>query len=304
MSERNLYVTFTMDCERIAEHAPEGGGPKSWQVSEEAIRRFAEVLTQKGLKGGFCIQPETAKEHSQLFLRLEREGFELGLQFHCGNFRDLSFRKYLGSYSQEEQRRTLGLVKADWNEALGRPPKSFRAGYLSMNDDTYKILYELGFRQSSSCKPERNIPAVYAVWVGAYPYARHVDPNNRLIPGNLELYEIPLTVNWEKRRAGWGDPLDLRVEAPCSLNDHRETIDTNIDKMIRLKVPMKTLVAITHNTENFLEKWRVLEFMADYVKESARRYGLNLVPATLEEIHLAAHGGTWPKKESGEHDIR
>lgn len=116
-----------------------------------------------------------------------------------------------------------------------------------------------------------------------------------LIPGNLELYEIPLTVNWVKRRVGLGDQLDLRVEAPCSLNDNRETIDANIERMIRLEVPLKTLVAVTHNTEYFLEKWCILEFMADYVKESARRYGLNLVPATLEEIHLAAHGGTWAK---------
>ena len=299
MSERNLYVTFTMDCERIAEHAPEGGGPKSWQVSEEAIRRFAEILTRKGFKGGFYIQPETAKEHSQLFLSLERKGFELGLQFHCGNFRDLSFRKYLGSYSQGEQRHILSLVKADWSAAIGRPPRSFRAGHCSTNDYTYQILYELGFRQSSSCKPARNVPAVYAVWVDAYPYARHVDPNNRLIPGNLELYEIPITVNWAKRRTERGDPLDLRVESPCSLNDHRETIDANIDQMVRLKVPMKTLVAVTHNTEYFLEKWCVLEFMADYVKESARRYGLNLVPATLEEIHLAAHGDTWPETDKG-----
>jgi len=292
---RNLYVTFTMDCERIAEYAPEGGGPESWRVSEEAVQRFAEILQREGMKGGFYIQPETAERHKELFLDLEASGFELGMQFHCGNFRDLSFKKYLGSYSRKEQLHILRLAKEDWTEAIGRPPRSFRAGFFSMNNETYRVLHELGFKQSSSCIPGRNRPEVYAVWVGAYPYAHHVDPQNRLSPGSLELYEVPVTVNWlDRERLKKGTPMDLRVEGKVPLEYHKETIQMNIERMVRLEIPIKTIVGITHNTEYFLEKKSVLESMVSYVKEAAQRYGLNIVPSTLEEIHRAAHGGDLP----------
>ena len=43
---REIYVVFTMDCERIASESPPGG-PDTWELSERAI-------------GGFC-SPEIEK---------------------------------------------------------------------------------------------------------------------------------------------------------------------------------------------------------------------------------------------------
>jgi len=283
-SSRNLYAIFSMDCERIANESPEGGGPRSWEIGGEAISRFSEILSNEGFRAVFFIQPEAAERYAGLFLKLKDKGFELGLHIHPGNFRDHSFKKHLGSYSPDEQRHILSLAISDWRKALGFEPKSFRAGFFSANDYTYKILYELGFRQSSTSKPDRNLPEVHASWVGAYPYGHHVNPNNRLIPGTLELYEVPISVNSQKRRTS-GDPLDLRIEATCTLEDHEETIDLNIKKMLELNIPAKSIVTITHNTESFLYNQSVLKFIISHLRRTATKHDLKIVSITLEELH-------------------
>ena len=68
-----LYLVFTMDCERIARFSPPGG-PQDWNISERAIRGFAETLLENNLIGTFFIVPETAQRHRELFLELEKEG--------------------------------------------------------------------------------------------------------------------------------------------------------------------------------------------------------------------------------------
>lgn len=282
------YVIFTMDCERIASEAPEGGGPKSWEIGEKAILRFTEILLSKGFKAVLFIQPEAAKRYADLLLNLKDKGFELGLHIHPGSFRNLTFKKYLGSYPREEQRNILDLAVSDWTEALGYKPKTFRAGMFSANDYTYKILYELGFRQSSTSKPERSVPEIYASWAGASSHAHHVDPNNRLISGTLELYEVPLSVNFQKMIYP-NDPLDLRIEARCTLEEHGTTIDLNIKRMIELNIPLKTIVSITHNTEFFLYNQSVLEFIISYVEEAAAKYDTKIISTTLEELHNEVH---------------
>ena len=292
MSEE-VYVVFTMDCERITSKSPEGGGPPSWEVSRMAIIGWAKALQSRGFRGTYFITPAAAEVHSDIFARLESKDFELGLHLHPGSFRDLTFKWYLGSYSYEEQREIIELACEDWESAFGWRPETFRAGYTSANDYTFRVLNELGFKQTSTIIPWRNRPKVYAIWVGAYPYPHHVDLSNRLKIGQNDPFEVPITANW-KREVREGIPLDLRVEANCTLDVHLETVAINIDKMIEINAEVKAIVCLTHNTVNYEDltnpKRAMLEALIDKIPEVIKERGLEPVPATIKDVHEAAHG--------------
>jgi len=289
----DLYVCFTMDCERIRRFSPPGG-PQTWEISERAIEGFSEVLLSHGLVGTFFIVPETAHRHRDLFLELEERGFELGMHFHPQSFGDLRYGEYLGAYSYEEQVEILSQAADVWAEALGRRPRTFRPGNFSANDSTFRALYDLGFRQGSVSAPERVMPKYRAVWAGAYPYAHHVHPHFRLIPGDLDFFEVPVTEDRERRTWEGKSAMELRVEM-AGVEDHRRTIDRCVADMVENQVPVKTIVAVTHNFIDYEDpeepRRRVLEEMAEYVQKAALRFGLKLRPATIEQIHRAVDEG-------------
>ncbi|OPX21482.1 MAG: hypothetical protein B1H02_07560 [Candidatus Latescibacteria bacterium 4484_107] len=290
MIRNNLYVCFTMDCERIKAFSPPGG-PENWELSERAIRGFSEVLLAHDLVGTFFIVPETAHRHRELFLELEQKGFELGMHLHPQSFGGLQHKEYLGAYSFEEQVDLLSQAVEVWAEAFGKRPGSFRPGNFSANDATFRALYEVGFRQGSVSAPERVMPKYRAVWAGAYPYAHHVHPHFRLIPGDLDFYEIPVTEDWNRRAWGGKCALELRVEM-AEIEDHRQTIDTRMADMVEKHIQIETIVAITHNFFEYStpddSRRKTLEGTAAYVWEAAERFGLEVCPATLEQVHKIA----------------
>ncbi|HID95421.1 MAG TPA: hypothetical protein EYP53_05110 [Candidatus Latescibacteria bacterium] len=294
MSDK-LYVSFTMDCERIARLSPPGG-PEDWNISERAIKGFAETLFENNLIGTFFIVPETAERHRELFLELEKRGFELGMHYHAQAFLDGRYKRYLGEYSYEEQYEQLKAAREHWEKALERNVESFRTGNCSASDDTFRVLKKLGFRQGGTYIPDRNIPKFAAVWVGAYPYPHHTHPSNRLIPGAMEYFEVPITVDPEGRRTWRGeDTFHLRIEQvrkEVSPQDHLDLIDRMIIDQVEKGISIKTIVPVTHNCfdysdrENLLR--RHLDRLAKYFREVAGRLGLKLVPATIKQIHQVA----------------
>ncbi|HIE13672.1 TPA: hypothetical protein EYP70_00195 [Candidatus Bathyarchaeota archaeon] len=297
MDIERLYLIALMDCERVGRYAPDMGGPETWERSEKAIEGWASLLSSRGFRGFFGVHPETAIQHHEIFRQLAKEGFEIGLQFHAGNFRALEYRCYLGSYDREKQFEIISKAREDWIRALDMIPKTYGIGGGSFNDYTWLILYELGFRQCY-VPPERHRLDVHCITIGMYPYPHHANSYNRLIPGDLELYVVPTTINWRRKMPHVNQFYDLRPEGGLSLDIHRETIEQNIKKMVELKVPIKTILVPTHNTqayENPKNKSRViLEKILDFVESAAEERGLRLVSATFEEVHLAAHGGEWP----------
>jgi len=290
MFEKTLYVCFTMDCERIKKFSPPGG-PETWELSERAIRGFSEVLLSHDLIGTFFIVPETAHRHRELFLELEEKGFELGMHLHPQSFGDLQYKEYLGGYSFQQQVDLLSQAAEQWTDAFGKVPRSFRPGNFSANDTTFRALYEVGFRQGSVSAPERIMPRYRAVWAGAYPYAHHVHPNFRLIPGELDFYEVPTTEDWDRRIWSGKSAMELRVEA-AEIEDHKQTIDKRISDMVEKQIPVKTIVVITHNSFEYKDPYdphhRTLKGIATYVWEAAERVKLKLCPATIEQIHNIA----------------
>jgi len=288
MRER-IYIFFTMDCERIRKFSPPGG-PETWELSERAIQGFSEVLLAKNLSGTFFITPETAHQHQKLFLDLEKKGFELAMHLHPQAYGDLRYKDYLGGYSFEKQVEILSKAANDWKEALGRAPKTFRPGNLSANDSTFMALYTTGFRQGSISCPERELPEYKAVWKGAPPYAHHVHPNFRLICGNLDFYEIPITADRDRRTSHLQgkSPMEIRIEWG-NAEDHFLTIKKTISEMIKKNIPVKTLVAVTHNYFDYKDKRepkrKVLEQVADYLWQITSELHLELRSIPFSQLH-------------------
>ena len=285
--QSKLFVTFTMDCERIQEFSPPGG-PETWDRSEQAISGFADVLSAQGLVGTFFIVPETAHQHRELFLSLEAKGFELGMHLHPHSFADLRHQEYLGGYDYEMQVSLLSQAAEVWAEGLGRRPTTFRPGNFSANDSTFLALYNVGFRQGSVSAPERVLPEYKAVWSGTAPYAHHAHPAFRLIAGDLDFYEVPVTENLTRRAWSGKSAMELRVEM-AEIDVHRETIEQQVAAMVEGQIPVKTIVSITHNYFAYDtpgDKHRkILEGIALAVKQTAETHGLELCPVTLEDLH-------------------
>ncbi len=292
MMKEKIYVIFTMDCERIKRFSPVGG-PETWQLSEHAITGFSEALLAKNLLATFFIVPETANQHRDLFLDLESKGFELGMHLHPQSFGDLRYKDYLGGYSLEEQIKILKEAVSIWQEALGKAPQSFRPGNFSANDSTFKALYAVGFRQGSVSAPEREMPEYKAVWRGTYPYAHHVHPGFRLVPGNLDFYEVPVTEDWDRRVWQGKSAMELRIEMG-NAEDHYSTVKKRISDMMEKKIPVKALVAITHNTFDYRKRVEprraVLDRVAAYLWESASKSNFELCPTTLSRLHQTVDG--------------
>ena len=249
MSGDSIFITFTMDVERIAERSPTGG-PVSWEQSERAIRGFADVLSKNDLVATLFITPETAAVHPQLFFELEQRGFELGMHLHPQSFRDNSYREHLGGYGYEQQVEILSQAQDDWAEALGRRSASFRPGHFSANDATFKALYDCGFRQGSVSPPEREIPHLRSVWRGADPDAHHAHPSFRLIAGDLDFYECPMTVDPALRIHEGGSALEFRIEWGTA-EELLPVVAKRVDDLVERDVAVKTLVSITHNMFEF-----------------------------------------------------
>jgi len=291
VSGDNVFVAFTMDCERIRRYSPPGG-PESWELSERAIMGFVHVLEDNGFSGTFFIVPETAMRHRDLWLELKERGFELALHYHPQSFRNGEWRDYLGGYSYEEQKVQLSEAIKDWSRALGMRPESFRPGNFSANDHTFRVLYDLGFRQGSVSSPERNLPEYKAVWIGANPYPHHVSPTNRLIEGKLDFFEIPATVDRDKRVWNGKNALELRVEM-AELDDHKETVDKWLRHLAENDIPIKHVVALTHNVFDYSDRMnemrKRLEGIINYVYRFSDVYGLNVIPSTIKQIHMAVH---------------
>lgn len=290
-----LFVTFTMDCERVQAYAYGLEGPVSWEMSESAIRGFAEVLGVRDLLGTFFVVPETAHKQRSLLLELEERGFELGMHYHPQLYRQAGYSDFLGGYSYEEQMKLLQEAREDWAQAFGRLPTSFRSGNFSANDATFRVLYELGLRQGSMSAPEREVTYYRAVWRGAPFYPHHAHPNFRLIEGDLDFYEVPVTVDPDPARRVWEgtSAFELRIEL-SGAEGHFLTIDRRVSEMVEKEVPIKILVSITHNMFDYGNRSdahrKTLEAVADYVRTAAERSELEVVPATIGRMHQVADG--------------
>lgn len=279
-----LHVAFTMDCERIAAESPPGG-PETWELSERAIRGYAELLLNRGYRPTLFLTPECAQQHPALLTRLAAKGAELALHVHPQSLGDHRFQRYLGEYDAAQQAEIIDLAARMVERAIGRRPESFRPGNCSANDQTFGLLYSLGFRQGSVSDPGRRSPQYAAIWEGAVPDPHYVNVADKLAAGDLPFLEVPVTTDPTRHHAS-GFPYELRIESGAFHAWHEPIIARTLARMERERPQLPTLCIFTHNVfpydvptdprrETVLDMTEYLGNLTEY----------QVIPVTIEEAH-------------------
>jgi hypothetical protein len=204
-----LHVIFTLDC------PPQGArclpsGPATWEAGARAIDAYCVTLLKAGFPPTLFVTPETASEQGPLLEDVGGAGAEIGLLLQPPSLRDGGYRHYLGAYGRAAQAAFVAAALGRFRDASGRRALSARSAMYSASDDTYGVLAEAGFRQTSTSSPGRKTPKYNAEWIGASPDAHLTSATSRLQTGTLPLLEVPVTTDPTQRRGGLAP--DLTIE--------------------------------------------------------------------------------------------
>ena len=198
-------------------------------------------------------------------------------------------------YDYDEQLELLRVATDDWEQSSGMKAESFGACCAQANDFTHPILAELGYRQCYTSVPGRYYPEAGQRWWGEFDHSRHCSSKSRLIPGELELYEIPHTHSLEPRPGTVPDTwsvTDYRAENEFDFAQTMALAEASVRDQMRRDHPLLYLYAPTHNTWDTFDRTsgrrQAVETAIDVAYALADKLGLELVPATLAEIHAEA----------------
>ena len=188
-------MLLTMDCETArSDLTPyairmSASGPVDYRESGRSIRAYVATAASNGFPVTLFAHPEVASENADLLLALREHGACLGLHLHPYKLKGGKYKYDLGAYSAGVQSGIVSEAMQMWESALGSPPRYFRAGYFSANDETFGVLNELGFAGGSLSNPGRVLPGHHSVWAGAEPYPHRAHPGCRLIRGGKRFHQ-------------------------------------------------------------------------------------------------------------------
>ena len=301
-NRKQLFLLYFMDCQ--TPQKPGGGADQTWEIAERAVRGIVDLFEEEGLiRGlGLVAEPEVAAHQPALFNEMAGRGAWLGLHFQVRGYRppgateDYEWERPLSLYDYEEQREVLAIAKDHWEQALGRRAENYGACCAMANDWTAPILAELGFRQCKLKGPGRwnPDPKVGHFWWGAYPFSHHASSKHRLVPGDLDLYEIPhtKTLTPDEIRPGVWSPRDYRAEHECSHDDTMAIAEPWLEDMMRRDHPVLYLYAPTHNTWDVGDKThprrKALETSIQVARDLADKLALELTPVSQADLHAEA----------------
>jgi glutaredoxin len=170
---------------------------------------------------------------------------------------------------------------------MGYAPKSIRPGYFSTNDYTFQILAELGFSHGSLSCPTRILPECASVWAGAPLDIHYAHSCNRLLAGNLDFVEIPVTIDPDSHIWGGRQPLDLRVEL-IGPKDHWYTINKAVERQLEQNTKVPYISIYSHNIFDFSDEKNyhreTLLKMIKAVKEITADHSCRIIKATHEDV--------------------
>jgi len=296
----HLFFCYFVDCQTPKK--PGGGKDQTWEIAEQAVRGVAEVFAERDLMHalGFCSEPEVARRQPDLFREMADLGAWLALHFQVRGYRpagaseDYDWERTLAEYDYEEQRAVITIARDEWEQALGMAAEDFGACCAQANDYTFPILAELGFRQCYVSCPGRYNPAAGQRWWGAFPHSHHVSSKSRLVCGDLDLYECPLnrTLVPEQVSPGVWRVDDLRAERERDFDDAFALAEASVADMMLRDHPILYVHAPTHNTWDATDRAhprrRAVETVIDVAYALAEQLGLELVPASLKDMHMRA----------------
>lgn len=285
---QKIHIVLTMDNERpISETDNAASGPPDYAAAEAWTRAYADIAAGYGFPVTFFVHPEVAVAQAGLFRELEANGHCLGLHLHAWRF-DPRYRCEFGGLTEDQARAMLTEASAIWQRTFGAPPKYFRPGTLSANDSIFRVLAELGFRGGSISLPGRVFPDKHAVWMGA-----PLDPHRghaffRLMEGDLDFANMPITVDCstliekDGRHFYW----DLRPDFPDV--DHKMLVRNAVDQIMRRKPAVPCINLLTHNDNDFTDPenrvQRNFRTALDEIVAACQAANLQPVGATLAQI--------------------
>ena len=296
MASEFLYVCMTMDVERIRECSPTGG-PPSWAFGARSVQHYCGLLAEHGLPATLFVVPDTAVEQGALLQKVSGEtGAELGLHMHPQCWKDHYLREadfdYLGGYTAEEQHDILSEALVQVGESLGKRPRSFRGGNFSANDDTFRVLANLGFTHGSVSQPGRSAHRFKACWHNAHLDVHFAHRAFRQVPGNLDFVEVPLTSD-QLRTDHWTGVGDVRIEG-ATAPEVAKAVRQEVGRQVGDDVPIKHVCLLTHNFVNYWSddesaggRRGVLVETLDSIEEIAADLGLKVQGATTEMVREA-----------------
>jgi peptidoglycan/xylan/chitin deacetylase (PgdA/CDA1 family) len=293
----------TMDCEppgsEITAHArsKSATGPTDYGASESSIRGFASLCGDLGLTPTLFVHPQVGERHRDLFLALRAEGACLGLHLHPYKLNP-DYREDLGAYPAETQREILTEAIDRWEAIFDEHPRYVRPGVFSASDATYRVLSDLGFAGGSVSTPGRVKPDAAAVWAGA-----PLDPHRghaafRMLPGDLDFVDVPVTV--DRARPVTGGHLgqggyeslyvsDIEAEAldpEASAYDLAAVTRNTLERIKRERPAHPALVTNTHNNMAYGDPDHRARANLRTVARTAGTYceggDLSLEPTTLD----------------------
>lgn len=303
-ADMKLFFNYSIDCETPPnteytgpERRPFFHGPATWEFAEASVRGFVARMEELGVGAGasLFVYPDVGRHQQQLYRELAASGVEIALHLNALRYSRLrdDRAKWLGEMSLDEQREAIAMAKQDLEEAVEQPCDGYRACYGSANDDTFSILEELGFEWASNASG-RHRPEFFANWAGSWPFGHHANRKCKVVVGNLNLYEIPVTVGLKTFYEGNPDqPLDLRVESsPKAVGEKRESlrsvIEENIVEMARRNVPVRAIIGASHNTNPYADRdthqSQNLDWIVEHARELAQEQELEFVPASFADL--------------------
>jgi len=288
-NDRDLYVFFTMDCERVIDRDMSRHGiwgPPDWAFSERSIRRFHAILADEGLSATDFIVPDVAKAHAKLWSELDASGSELGLHLHPQGFSDFRWTRFMPEYEEADQLKLLDEAMTVWKDAIGHRPRVFRPGNFSGNSTIFPTLLKAGLVAGSVSLPGRVRKGYFADWVG-FPSGAQFLP--KAVDRANAFLELPVTASRRHIRKSGDrqDPLHLRVEArsiePEMLHEiiREHLAAPRVDQSLP-----RILVVMTHNTPDYGEAKmeKRLRDLIQTIRDIAKRLDLRIVNTGMLEL--------------------
>lgn len=274
-SPQVLHFGLFVDCESTQRSI------QNPELGRRADEGAAQLLEENGFRGTFHLLPGDAQANADLYRDLKNRGHEIGLHVHPA---EQGYGEFFGVYGPEEQRAILIEARQRVEQALGFAAGSLCIGYASINDFSYGLFEELGFKHGMTCIPTRLLPECASVHGGAPLGMRYGHRFHRAMEGDVDYVEVPVTVDPESRMWGGKHPQDLRVELVDARN-HYYTIRKAIERQIREKTAVKYILGITHNVFEYGNKddfrRQTLAGILGHVKRLGEEFGLKVEGATI-----------------------
>lgn len=271
-----IHVCWTIDCEATQEAIDDTA------LGIRSLRGFCDLLLANGCAGTLFVVPGDARAYPALLREVAGAGLQIGLHYHP---QEEGYGDYCGAYTADEQYAMYRRAREQFADAVGFVPETFRTGNCSANDSTFPVTENLGFTSCSHSMPGRNLPGLRSNWVNAPLSVHSAHRANRLLEGDMNLVEVPVTTDPDSMLWSGGHPQDLRVELFDAKN-HRYMIDKVLRReQARPPGLVRTLVVLTHNIFDYSDladfRRQTLQQMIRDLGHLAEQKGIDLIPSTI-----------------------